>query len=65
MADLAVIVHTTDYRGDHSAEVALVVRVPLTATVADLLTLAAKYDRHHVAWVEVKPEGSDAREGRE
>lgn len=55
--DIALVVRAGDFRGDHTENLNIVVRVPRTATVMDLLALAKKWSYYCKAVVEVKEEG--------
>lgn len=54
--DIALVLHTTDYRGDHARDIQLVIRVPMDATVSYLLNIVEKYSGQHRAVLEIKPE---------
>lgn len=56
MSDIALVIRTVDYRGDHAADMAVVKRVPLSTTVSELLAICKVHSRYCQAVVEVKPE---------
>ena len=68
---LSVIVHTSDYRGDHSADIAVAHEVRPGETVESLAARLLGPQRRHVDWyaqrIEIRPvvppEGDSAEEG--
>jgi len=55
---IALILHRPDYRGDHSADVHEVIRVPRNTTVDQLLDITRRHKLYGLAWIEVKDEFS-------
>lgn len=58
MKDIGLVMRTVDYRGDHAADYSEVIRVPLTMTVFELLTIVEIKSSYCKAVIEIKPEGN-------